>query len=65
MTKNFTICTAVSNKTSLSPEEKDNNDFFAELFASNWEIMGFQIVSLVMIFVIILPLTLFLIEVIK
>ena len=73
MVKNFTFCPArISNHSkvpedieSLSEEIDFDHDFFADLFESNWEIFGVQILCLVVTFVLILPLTVCFIEVLK
>ena len=71
MAKNFTFCPArISNHSkvpedieSLSEEIDFDHDFFADLFESNWEIFGVQILCLMITFVLILPLTVCFIEV--
>ena len=64
MAKNFTFCPNLNSSTTLM-EDINGKDFFTDLFAAHWEILGFQIAFLVVTFVLILPLTFCFIEVMR
>ena len=64
MTKNFTFCPNLNSSTTLA-EDINGKDFFTDLFAVHWEILGFQIAFLAVTFVLILPLTFCFIEVMR
>ena len=53
----------IPSNISTAPEDTNHDDFFRDLFESNYQILGFQIVVLVITFLLILPLTFYFIEV--
>ena len=73
MTITFTFCPSlhtvplsyptIPSNISTVPEDTNHDDFFRDLFESNYQILGFQIVILVITFLLILPLTFYFIEV--
>ena len=73
MTITFTFCPSlhtvplsyptIPSNISTEPEYTNHDDFFRDLFESNYQILGFQTVVLVITFLLILPMTFYFIEV--